>query len=113
MAKADVADRNLATARELRAAAEETRQTLLVSRDLVERSRRQTQAMIRPEYEMAAGTDHSAPSRPLVDCLIQAYELAEADGESQTRKLLGHVLTHVGRRVAKELGPRAAKIVMH
>ena len=113
MAKADVADRNLTAARELRAAAEETRQALQISRDLVERSRRQTQAMTQPKHELLAGNDHSEPSKPLVECLIQAYELAEADGEPQTRTLLGHVLTHVGRRIARGLGPRAAKIVMH
>lgn len=113
MAKADLADRNLTTARELRAAAEETRQALQISRDLVERSRRQTQSMIPPEYEHAAGTDHSEPSKPLVECLIRAYELTEADGEPQTRALLGRVLHHVGRRIAMGLGPRAAKIVMH
>ena len=113
MAKTDVADRNLATARELRAAAEETRQALQISRELVERSRRQTQAMILPECEQVAGTDHLDPSKPLVECLILAYELAEADGELQTRTLLNHVLMHVGRRVAAGLSPGAAKVVVH
>jgi hypothetical protein len=113
MAKTDVADRNLAAARELRAAAEETRQALRMSHELVERSRRQTQAMTPPEYEQVAGTDHSDPSKPLVECLILAYELAEADGELQTRTLLSHVLMHVGRRLAAGLGPCAAKVVVH
>lgn len=113
MAKADLPDRNLATARELRAAAEETRQVLQTSRDLVERSRRQTQSMIPPKYEPVVGIDHSEPSKPLVECLIQAYELTEADGEPQTRALLGRVLTHVGRRIAMGFDPRAAKTAMH
>ncbi|RYF16008.1 MAG: hypothetical protein EOO77_12830 [Oxalobacteraceae bacterium] len=113
MAKPDVADRRLETARELRAAAEETRRALQISRDLVERSRRQTQAVIQPEYEQVARIDYSDPSKPLVESLIQAYELAEADGEPQTRALLGRVLHHVGRRIAMGLSPRAAKVVMH
>ena len=113
MTKADLANRNLTTARELRAAAEETRKALQISRDLVERSRRQTRAMTQPEYVGAAETDHSDPSKALVECLIQAYELTEADGEPQTRALLGRVLSHVGRRIAMGLDPRAAGVVMH
>lgn len=111
MAKANVADRNLIIARELRAAAEETRRALQISRDLIERSRQQTQAMKQTEDEQAA--DHPEPSGPLVERLIQAYELTEVDGEPQTRALLGRVLTHVGRRIAMGLGPSKAKVVMH
>lgn len=113
MAKADLVDRNLTTARELRAAAEETRKALQISSDLVERSRRQTQAMAPREYELAAEIEYCDPSKPLVECLIQAYELAEVDGDPQTRALLGRVLTHVGRRIAMGLDPRAANVVMH
>ncbi|MCJ2087402.1 hypothetical protein MKK88_15620 [Methylobacterium sp. E-005] len=113
MANTDLADRNLIIARELRAAAEEMRRALQMSRDLVERSRRQTRAIVGPNDERAADSEHPDPSKPLVECLIHAYELAEADGEPQTRVLLGQVLHHVGRRIATGLGPSAAKLVVH
>lgn len=101
------ADRCLEIARELRAAAEETRRTLQASRDLVQRSREQAAA--RP----AAFSDDPGPSKHLVTCLIEAYEAAEDEPDPQTRLLLSRVLHHVGRRVAGVIGPRAAGIAVH
>ena len=100
------ADRYLEVARELRAAAEETRQTLQASRDLVRRSREQAAG------SQASGDDYG-PSQHLVTALIEAYEAAEAEPDPQTRLLLGRVLHHVGCRIAGVVGPRAAGIVMH
>ena len=102
-------DRCLEVARELRAAAEETRQTLQASRELVRRSREQTAAGLPASRE---GED-LGPSNKLVTSLIEAYEAAEDDPDTQTRLLLGRVLHHVGRRVAGAMGPRAAGIVVH
>lgn len=103
------ADRCLEVARELRAAAEETRQTLQVSRDLVRRSREQTAA-----GPLACSKDDNlVPSNQLVMSLIEAYEAAENEPDTQTRLLLGHVLHHVGRRIADGIGPRMAGIAVH
>jgi hypothetical protein len=113
MAKADVVDRNLTIARELRAAAEETRRALQISRDLVKHSRQQTQALTRPECSHETDVDCGAPSKSLVECLILAYELAEEEGEPQTSTLLSHVLMHVGRRIALGSGIQAEKVVVH
>ncbi|MCJ2066835.1 hypothetical protein MKK63_29715 [Methylobacterium sp. J-088] len=101
------ADRCLEIARELRAAAEETRRTLQVSRDLVRRSREQ--AATGP----STSGDDPGPSEQLVTSLIEAYEAAENEHDPQTRLLLGHVLHHVGRRVAEMIGPRAGGIAVH
>jgi hypothetical protein len=49
----------------------------------------------------------------LVTSLIDAYEAAEDDTDTQTRLLLGRVLNHVGRRVAGVVGPRSAGIAVH
>ena len=100
------ADRCLEVARELRAAAEETRRTLQASRDLVRRSREQA------ARAPASGSD-PGPSQQLVTSLIDAYEAAEVEPDLQTRLLLGHVLHHVGRRIAGVMGPRAAGIAVH
>ncbi|MGU3287961.1 hypothetical protein [Methylobacterium mesophilicum] len=100
------ADRCLEVARELRAAAEETRRTLQASRDLVRRSREQAAGA------PASGSD-PGPSQQLVTSLIDAYEAAEVEPDLQTRLLLGHVLHHVGRRIAGVMGPRAAGIAVH
>jgi hypothetical protein len=113
MAKADVVDRNLTIARELRSAAEETRRALQISRDLVEHSRRQTRALTQPQYEHATDADCEAPSNSLVEYLIRAYELAEDEGEPRTRALLSQVLMHVGRRIALGSGLNAEKVVVH
>ncbi|TXM66803.1 hypothetical protein [Methylobacterium sp. WL120] len=102
-------DRCLEVARELRAAAEETRQTLQASRDLVRRSREQTAA----GPSLRRKDDDPGPSNQLVTSLIEAYEASEDDPDIQTRLLLGHVLHHVGRRVAGAMGPRAAGIAVH
>lgn len=101
-------DRCLEVARELRAAAEETRRTIQASRDLVRRSREQTAA----GPASREGGDH-APSNELVTSLIEAYEAAEIDADDRTRQLLGQVLHHVGRRVASSMGPRAAGVAVH
>ncbi|WP_238262260.1 hypothetical protein [Methylobacterium mesophilicum] len=103
------ADKCLEVARELRAAAEETRQTLQASRDLVRRSREQTAAGLPASHD---GND-PGPSKHLVTSLIEAYEAAEDEPDLQTRLLLGHVLHHVGRRIAGVMGPRAAGISVH
>ncbi|MDO9427755.1 MAG: hypothetical protein Q7T93_13110 [Methylobacterium sp.] len=103
------ADRCLEVARELRAAAEETRRTLQVSRDLVRRSREQTAAGL---LACSTGGD-LGPSNQLVTSLIEAYEAAENEPDTQTRLLLGHVLNHVGRRIADVIGPRVAGIAVH
>ncbi|MGX9979091.1 hypothetical protein ABC766_05245 [Methylobacterium fujisawaense] len=103
------ADRYLEVARELRAAAEETRRTLQASRDLVRRAREQDTARPQASNE----SDHPGPSKRLVTSLIDAYEAAEDDTDTQTRLLLGRVLNHVGRRVAGVIGPRSAGIAMH
>ena len=100
------ADQCLEVARELRAAAEETRRTLQTSRDLVRRSREQA------ARSPAIGAD-PGPSQQLVTSLIEAYEAAEDEPDPQTRLLLGHVLHHVGRRIAGVMGPRAAGIAVH
>lgn len=113
MAKADAVDRNLMIARELRAAAEETRRALQISRDLVEHSRQQTRALAQPEYAYVADADCDAPSKSLVECLIRAYELAEDEREPQTSALLSHVLMHVGRRIVLGSGLHAEKVVVH
>jgi hypothetical protein len=113
MAKADVVDRNLTIARELRAAAEETRRALQISRDLIKHSRQQTRALVQLEYAHATDADSGAPSKSLVECLIRAYELAEDDGEPQTSALLSHVLMHVGRRIALGSSMQAEKVVVH
>jgi hypothetical protein len=113
MAKADVIDRNLTIARELRSAAEETRLALQISRDLVEHSRQQTRALAQPQYEHATDADCDAPSKILVEYLIRAYELAEDEGEPKTRALLSHVLLHVGRRIALGSSLRTEKVVVH
>jgi hypothetical protein len=102
-------DRCLEVARELRAAAEETRQTLQASRDLVRRSREQSAA----GPPAGRKDDDLGPSNQLVTSLIEAYEAAEDDPDTQTRLLLGHVLHHVGRRIAGVMGPRAAGIAVH
>jgi hypothetical protein len=101
------ADRCLEVARELRAAAEETRRTLQASRDLVRRSREQ--AVTGPS---APPGDDPGPSQHLVTSLIEAYEAADDDPDPQTRLLLGRVLHHVGRRVAGVMGPRAAGVTL-
>jgi len=101
------ADRCLEVARELRAAAEETRRTLQASRDLVRRSRQQAAA------EPSISCSDPGPSNQLVTSLIEAYEAAEDEPDPQTRLLLGHVLHHVGRRIAGVMGPRAAGIAVH
>ena len=101
-----LADRCLEVARELRAAAEETRRTLQASRDLVRRSREQ--AVTGP----SAPGDDPGPSKHLVTSLIEAYEAADDDPDPQTRLLLGRVLHHVGCRVAGVMGPRAAGITL-
>jgi hypothetical protein len=103
------ADRYLEVARELRAAAQETRQTLQVSRDLVRRSREQTAA----ERLACSKDDILGPSTQLVMSLIEAYEAAESDSDTQTRLLIGHVLHHVGRRITDVIGPRVAGIAVH
>jgi hypothetical protein len=103
------ADRCLEVARELRAMAEETRRTLQASRALVLRSREQAAA-----GPLASCTDDApGPSNQLVASLIEAYEAAEDDPDTQTRLLLGHVLHHVGRRIAGVMGPRVAGIAVH
>lgn len=108
------ADRALEAARELRAAAEETRQTIQASRDLVQRSREQTLALTAvPESEMSPPAKDNGPSNDLVRSLIRAYELAEDDGDTRTRTLLGGVLHHVGCRIAAVVGPKAAHMVIH
>jgi hypothetical protein len=103
------ADRFLEVARELRAAAVETRRTLQVSHDLIRRAREQTAA----GSWASDGGDDSGPSERLVTSLIDAYEAAESDNDTQTRQLLARVLHHVGRRVAGVMGPRAARISVH
>lgn len=113
MANAEVVDRNLAIARELRVTVQETRQALQVAHDLVERSRRQTQALVEPDNEHAVGAEYGTPSELLVECLIEAYELAADEGEPQTHALLSQVLMHVGRRIARSIGPNTAKIIVH
>lgn len=113
MISADLANTYSETARVLRAAAEETRQALQISRDLVERSRQQTRAMIQSDRDPALGAEQPGPSKSLVDCLIQAYELAEDDEDAHTRALLGRVLMHVGRRIASKLNPSEANIIIH
>lgn len=100
------ADRCLEVARELRAAAEETRRTLQASRDLVRRSREQ-------DAGPPASSSDPGPSQQLVTSLIEAYEAAEDEPDLETRLLLGHVLHHVGRRIAGVMGPRAAGIAVH
>ena len=45
--------------------------------------------------------------------LIEAYEAAENEPDTQTRLLLSHVLHHVGRCVAGVMGPQAAGIAVH
>ncbi|TXN66596.1 hypothetical protein FV228_14745 [Methylobacterium sp. WL18] len=100
------ADQFLEVARELRAAAEETRRTLQASRDLVRRSREQAAG------PPVSGSD-PGPSQQLVTSLIDAYEAAEDEPDLQTRLLLAHVLNHVGRRIAGVMGPRAAGIAVH
>ncbi len=113
MVKADVVDHNLTIARELRAAAEETRRVLQISRNLVEHSRQQTRALAPLEYTHATDADCDAPSKGLVECLIRAYELAEDEAEPQTRALLSRVLMHVGRRIALGSSLHAEKVVVH
>lgn len=103
------ADRCLEVARELRAAAEEARRTLQASRELVLRSQDQTSAAT----PACRTEDAPGPSNKLVTSLIEAYEAAEDDPDTQTRLLLGHVIHHVGRRIASVLGPRAAGIAVH
>ena len=102
-------DRCLEVARELRAAAEETRRTLQASRDLVRRSREQTAA----GPSQSRKVEDPGPSNQLVTSLIDAYEASEDDPDTQTRLLLGRVLHHVGRRVAGAMGPRAVGIAVH
>ncbi|MFK5600189.1 hypothetical protein ACFZ8E_24800 [Methylobacterium sp. HMF5984] len=99
----------LEVARELRAAAEETRQTLQASHDFVRRSHEQSAA----GPPAGCKDDDLGPSNQLVTSLIEAYEAAEDDPDTQTRLLLGHVLHHVGRRIAGVMGPRAAGIAVH
>lgn len=112
-AREDIVDRALVAAHQLRAAAEETRRALQTSRDLVERSRQQTRSAMIPPRAAAPDADDPGPSDLLVKCLIRAYELAEDDGEPRTHALLGRVITHVGRRIAAVVNPRAAEVVMH
>lgn len=107
-------DRALETARELRAAAEEARRTILASRDIVERSREQTRAMMnRPEIEPCDQHTSQAPSEKLVHCLIQAYELAVDEDDVRTQALLGSMLHDVGGRIAAAVGPKAAQMIVH
>lgn len=103
------ADRCLEVARELRAAAEDTRRTLQASRDLVQRSREQTEA----GPAASSDRDGSGPSNQLVTALIEAYEAAENEPDARTRLLLGRVLHHVGCRIAGMMGPRAAGVAVH
>ena len=103
------AGRCLEVARELRAAAEETRRTLQTSRELVRRSREQ--AAVGPQASRDSGDP--GPSNKLVMSLIEAYEAAEDESDTQTRLLLARVLHHVGHRIVCEMGPRAAGIAMH
>ena len=104
------ADRSLEVARALRAAAEETRRALHVSRDLVRRSREQSLFAAGLTMPRDGG---SGPSKHLVECLIEAYEAAEYDDDARTRLLLGHVLQHVGRRIADTIGPKATGLAVH
>ncbi|MFB0491565.1 hypothetical protein ABIE45_004151 [Methylobacterium sp. OAE515] len=104
-----LADRSLEVARELRAAAEETRRTLDASRELVRRSRVQSNSMA----GSATLSDDVAPSQHLVECLIEAYEAAEDEPDARTRHLLGQVLHHVGRRIARAFGPKAVGLATH
>lgn len=103
-------DRCLEVARELRAAAEETRRALQASRDVVRRSREQSAIAAGPGRP---GDGDLGPSKHLVECLIEAYEAAQGEADAQTRVLLGQVLHHVGRRVARALGPKATGIAVH
>ena len=103
------ADRCLEVARELRAAAEETGRTLQASRDLVRCSREQAAAGL----PVSPDGNDPGPSKHLVTSLIEAYEAAEDEPDLQTRLLLGHVLHHVGHRIAVVMGPRAAGIAVH
>ncbi|WP_157862096.1 hypothetical protein [Methylobacterium sp. Leaf361] len=104
-----LADRSLEVARELRAAAEETRRTLDASRELVRRSRVQSNSMA----GSATLCDDVAPSQHLVECLIDAYEAAKDEPDVLTRNLLGQVLHHVGCRIARAFGPKAVGLATH
>lgn len=112
--RVSAADRALIVARELRAAAEETRQILGRSRNLVELSRQQTTAAATPvESDPAIPVHDPGPPQRLVEILIEVYELAEEDGEPRTRALVGNVLLHIGRRVASAVSSQALKVVLH
>ena len=103
-------NRSLEIARELRAAAEETRRLLKTSRELIQRSREQPLPVT---DRSPLPDDEPAPSKHLVECLLEAYEAAEEETDARTQALLGCVLHHVGRRIASAAGPISAGVAVH
>ncbi len=110
----DAGGRALEAARRLHEAAECTREVLRMSSDLIRRSREQTERIATTRSECPEPPlDEREPSKELVTCLIQAFELSEADNDAYTQALLGRVLNHVGRRIAVALGPKRAGLILN